>query len=222
MEEKARSGDGHGQEEAGLGDREAERQLRKRGRRRRLQQASGSELGRREDHTAAEETQTGLCAAAAHFWERQLLIHGDIFTFCGGNETDLIFNYFLVLVFFCTLTETLMVPDKVRRLSRQDETCKYKTWVVSNRNDQLWIIYVPFSCIDIFSFFSPSEITARLLPEALFSWASEGLLAQQSQFRSGPWTHHNAPVHADNSRIFIYMFSVATDACALVYPGRLM
>lgn len=88
MEEKARSGDGHGQEEAGLGDREAEGQLGQRGRRRRLQQASGSELGRREDHTAAEETQTGLGAAAAHFGERQLLIHGDIFTFCGGIETD--------------------------------------------------------------------------------------------------------------------------------------
>lgn len=88
MEEKARSGDGHGQEEAGLGDRETEGQLGQRGRRRRLQQASGPELGRREDHTATEETQTGLGAAAAHFGERQLLIHGDIFTFCGGIETD--------------------------------------------------------------------------------------------------------------------------------------
>ena len=88
VEEKARSGDGHGQEEAGLGDREAEGQLGQRGRGRRLQQTSGSELGRRENHTAAEETQTGLGAAAAHFGERQLLIHGDIFTFCGGIETD--------------------------------------------------------------------------------------------------------------------------------------
>lgn len=75
MEEKARSGDGHGQEEAGLGDGETEGQLGQRGRRRRLQQTSGPELGRREDHTAAEETQTGLRAAAAHVRERQLLIH---------------------------------------------------------------------------------------------------------------------------------------------------
>lgn len=88
MEEKARRGDGHGQEEAGLGDGEAEGQLGQRGRRRRLQQAPGPELGRREDHTAAEETHAGLGAAAAHVGERQLLIHGDIFTFCGGDETD--------------------------------------------------------------------------------------------------------------------------------------
>lgn len=75
MEEKARRGDGHGQEEAGLGDGATEGQLGQRGRRRRLQQAPGPELGRREDHTAAEETQTGLRAAAAHVRERQLLIH---------------------------------------------------------------------------------------------------------------------------------------------------
>lgn len=133
MEEKARRRDGHGQEEAGLGDREAEGQLGQRGRRRRLQQASGSQLGRREDHTAAEETQTGLGAAAAHVGERQLLIHGDVFIFRGGNETDsrggtllafaLEFNfycyyYFFYFFIFCTLTETLMYPDKVRRRTK--------------------------------------------------------------------------------------------------------
>lgn len=113
MEEKARRRDGHGQEEAGLGDREAEGQLGQRGRGRRLQQASGSQLGRREDHTAAEETQTGLGAAAAHVGERQLLIHGDVFLFPGGNETDsrsgtllaftLEFNFYLLLLLLLLL-----------------------------------------------------------------------------------------------------------------------
>lgn len=74
MEEKARGGDGLGQEEAGLGDGAAEGDLGQRGRRRRLQQTSRPELRRREDHTAAEETQTGLRAAAAHVGKRQLLI----------------------------------------------------------------------------------------------------------------------------------------------------
>lgn len=46
MEEKARGGDGHGQEKAGLGDGETEGELGQRGRRRRLQQTAGSELGR--------------------------------------------------------------------------------------------------------------------------------------------------------------------------------
>lgn len=74
VEEKARGGDGHGQEEAGLGDGAAEGELGQRGRGRRLQQTAGPELGRREDHTAAEETQTGRRAADAHVRERQLLI----------------------------------------------------------------------------------------------------------------------------------------------------
>lgn len=74
VEEKARGGDGHGQEEAGLGDGAAEGELGQRGRGRRLQQTAGPQLGRREDHTAAEETQTGRRAADAHVRERQLLI----------------------------------------------------------------------------------------------------------------------------------------------------
>lgn len=72
MEEEARGGDGLGQEEAGLGDRAAQGHLGQRGRRR-LQQTSGPELGRREDHAAAEETQTGLGSAAPHVGERQLV-----------------------------------------------------------------------------------------------------------------------------------------------------
>lgn len=57
VEEEARSRDGHGQEEAGLGDRAAERGLGERGGGRRLQQAPGPQLGRRENHAAAEEAQ---------------------------------------------------------------------------------------------------------------------------------------------------------------------
>lgn len=57
MEEEARGGDGHGQEEAGLGDRAAQRGLGERGGGRRLQQAPGPQLGRRENHAAAEEAQ---------------------------------------------------------------------------------------------------------------------------------------------------------------------
>lgn len=74
VEEKARGGDGHGQEEAGLGDGEAEGQFGERGGGRRLQQAAGPELGRRENHTAAQETQAGRRAIDAHVGERQLLI----------------------------------------------------------------------------------------------------------------------------------------------------
>lgn len=81
MEEKTRGGDGHGQEEAGLGDGETEGELGQRRRRRRLQQTPGPELRRREDHTAAEKTQTGLRAAAAHVRERQLVIHTFSFSF---------------------------------------------------------------------------------------------------------------------------------------------
>ena len=73
VEEKARGGDGDGQEEAGLRDRAAEGKFGQRGRGRRLQQTSGPELRRREDHTAAEETQTGPAAAAARSRHRQLL-----------------------------------------------------------------------------------------------------------------------------------------------------
>lgn len=73
MEEKTRGGNGHSEEEAGLGDGEAEGLLGQRRRGRRLQQTSGPELRRREDHTAAEEAQTGIRAAAAHVGERQLL-----------------------------------------------------------------------------------------------------------------------------------------------------
>lgn len=73
MEEKARGGDGLRQEEAGLGDGAAQGDLGKRRRRRRLQQTSGPELGRREDHAAAEETQTGLGSAAPHVRKRQLV-----------------------------------------------------------------------------------------------------------------------------------------------------
>lgn len=73
VEEKARGGDGHGQEEAGLGDGEAEGQLGERGGGRRLQQAAGPKLGRRENNTAAQETQAGRRAADAHVRERQLL-----------------------------------------------------------------------------------------------------------------------------------------------------
>lgn len=73
MEEKARGGDGHRQEEAGLGDGEAEGDLGQRRGGRRLQQAPGPELGRRKDHPAAEEAQAGPRAAAAHVGERQLV-----------------------------------------------------------------------------------------------------------------------------------------------------
>lgn len=91
MEEKARSGDGHGQEEAGLGDGETEGELGQRRRRRRLQQTSGPELRRREDHTAVEKTQTGRRAAAAHVRERQLVIPlflSSVLSFFGGHETN--------------------------------------------------------------------------------------------------------------------------------------
>uniref|UniRef100_A0A8C0RUC4 Homeobox domain-containing protein n=1 Tax=Canis lupus familiaris TaxID=9615 RepID=A0A8C0RUC4_CANLF len=54
----ARGGDGVGQEEAGLGRREAEGGRLGRGGRRRVQPAPGPQLGRREDHAAAQETQT--------------------------------------------------------------------------------------------------------------------------------------------------------------------
>lgn len=73
MEEKARGGNGLRQEEAGLGDRETERDLRQRGRGRRLQQTSGPELGRREDHAAAEETHAGFFSARPNVGDRQLV-----------------------------------------------------------------------------------------------------------------------------------------------------
>ncbi|KAK7895770.1 hypothetical protein WMY93_021095 [Mugilogobius chulae] len=63
---KARGGNGHGQKEAGLGDRETEGHLGQRRRRRRLQQTTGPKLRRREDHTAAEKTQTLLLALNSH------------------------------------------------------------------------------------------------------------------------------------------------------------
>uniref|UniRef100_A0AAQ4NZX2 Uncharacterized protein n=1 Tax=Gasterosteus aculeatus aculeatus TaxID=481459 RepID=A0AAQ4NZX2_GASAC len=64
VEEKARGGDGHGEEEAGLGDRAAQEHFGQRGRGRGLQQAAGPGLRRREDLPAAEEAQTGSGAAA--------------------------------------------------------------------------------------------------------------------------------------------------------------
>jgi len=63
--EEARGRDGDGEEEAGLGDGAAEGRLGERGGGRRLQQAPGPQLGRREDHAAAEETQAGGRRAAA-------------------------------------------------------------------------------------------------------------------------------------------------------------
>ncbi|XP_074677620.1 homeobox protein Nkx-6.1 isoform X2 [Strix aluco] len=63
--EETRGGDGDGEEEAGLGDGAAEGRLGERGGGRRLQQAPGPQLGRREDHAAAEETQAGGRRVAA-------------------------------------------------------------------------------------------------------------------------------------------------------------
>lgn len=56
MAEETRGGNGHGQEEARLGDGEDEGELGQRGRRR-VQQAPGPQLGRREDHETVEKAQ---------------------------------------------------------------------------------------------------------------------------------------------------------------------
>lgn len=56
MAQEARGGDGHGQEEARLRDREDEGEFRQRGRRR-VQQTAGPELGRRENYETVEEAQ---------------------------------------------------------------------------------------------------------------------------------------------------------------------
>lgn len=56
MAEETRGRDGHGQEEARLGDREDEGELGQRGRRR-VQQAAGPELRRRENHETVEKAQ---------------------------------------------------------------------------------------------------------------------------------------------------------------------
>lgn len=79
MAEEARGRDGDRQEEAGLGDGAAERRLGERGRGRRLQPAPGPQLGRREDHAAAQEAQDGRAQrrpAAPRLRERGLLLGG--------------------------------------------------------------------------------------------------------------------------------------------------
>lgn len=129
MEEKARSGDGHGQEEAGFRDGETEGELGQRRGRRRLQQAPGPQLRRREDHAAVEKTQAGLCAVAAHVRERQLVnlpsFFSPIFSLFGGNETNsggrkvlVVFtqrDVFSLFVFFFLHADGDLCPDNVRR-----------------------------------------------------------------------------------------------------------
>lgn len=118
-------------------------------------------------------------------------------------------------------------------------TCKYKTWVVSNRNDLLWKIPVFF----IFIFFVKTHWSQISKKAFLFCFSQSRKNKNKKQKQennhkiscAGPpkaswsvklgWDSERTIrtcTDRDISHIFIYMFWVVTGSCALVYHGRLM